>query len=840
MRTPAALAALALIVGSGVALILGDRLPAALAQCAAGAAALTLISAATSVSFDDVPDASMAIGLGFFLAGLSLGADAAARVYHPPLLVWFDARPSRAAPAVLEGTLREDAARTAFGASLLLDIRRAGELRAAKGRTDTGSLKPVTGGARLSVSGVLAASRSSGWRAGRTVRITATLRYPTFYLDPGVRDERRALARRGVMLVGSVKSGALVDVTSPASRVSEAAAAVRAWTRNAILSSISRWSTRSGGIADAILLGDRTGLSDDDVRRLQDAGTYHVIAISGGNIAILTALLIGVLRALGVPSRVAAGVTIVSLVAYGQVVVSASSVERAIAAAVVYLTARILDHRASPLNVLAVAALFGLALSPVTLLDPGFLLSFGATFGILLMVHRLAIASWRGAIVGRTVRVVIAMFASTAAAELALLPIGAALFARVTFAGLLLNFAAIPLMSVVQVATIAAVATSVIHPEFASWCGWIAHVAARALVDSAQLADLAPWTHRDVTSPSWWLIAIYYTALGAALAHPGRVLWRALIAAAVNAAMLIVVAPAWTSRDVVRASSGLLRVVFLDVGQGDATAVVLSDGRAILVDAGGMPTAPPVDSPDDDRSSFDVGARVVGPALRALGVARLESLVITHGDPDHIGGAPSVIRQFSPRAIWEGVPVPPHPGLRALVANANSAGSVWRTLRVGDEERSGGASIRVLHPPAPEWERQRVRNEDSVVLEIRVGDVSVILPGDIGREGERAILPLLGRSPIVVLKAPHHGSATSSTQELLDRLRPTAVVFSAGRANQFGHPHPAVVARYRAIGARLFSTADDGAVILETDGRRAALWTWTGRSESLTAASGSR
>jgi competence protein ComEC len=258
------------------------------------------------------------------------------------------------------------------------------------------------------------------------------------------------------------------------------------------------------------------------------------------------------------------------------------------------------------------------------------------------------------------------------------------------------------------------------------------------------------------------------------------------------------------------------------------------------VDAGGMPTAPPVDSPDDDRSSFDVGARVVGPALRALGVARLESLVITHGDPDHIGGAPSVIRQFSPRAIWEGVPVPPHPGLRALVANANSAGSVWRTLRVGDEERSGGASIRVLHPPAPEWERQRVRNEDSVVLEIRVGDVSVILPGDIGREGERAILPLLGRSPIVVLKAPHHGSATSSTQELLDRLRPTAVVFSAGRANQFGHPHPAVVARYRAIGARLFSTADDGAVILETDGRRAALWTWTGRSESLTAASGSR
>ena len=278
----------------------------------------------------------------------------------------------------------------------------------------------------------------------------------------------------------------------------------------------------------------------------------------------------------------------------------------------------------------------------------------------------------------------------------------------------------------------------------------------------------------------------------------------------------------------------MLRVVFLDVGQGDSTVVLWPGGRAMLVDAGGLPTAPPADS-TDDGPGFDVGARVVGPALRALGVARLETLVVTHGDPDHIGGAPTVVRQFAPRAIWEGVPVPPHAGLRVLTEGAGATGAVWRTVRIGDEERAGGVSVRVLHPPAPDWERQRVRNEDSIVLEVRAGDVSVILPGDIGREGERAILPLLRRTPIVVLKAPHHGSATSSTPELLERLRPDAVVFSAGRANPFGHPHPAVVARYRSIGARLFSTAEDGAVILETDGRSAQIWTWTGRSETLKA-----
>jgi competence protein ComEC len=116
---------------------------------------------------------------------------------------------------------------------------------------------------------------------------------------------------------------------------------------------------------------------------------------------------------------------------------------------------------------------------------------------------------------------------------------------------------------------------------------------------------------------------------------------------------------------------------------------------------------------------------------------------------------------------------------------------------------------------------------------VRVGDLSVILPGDIGREGEQAILPRLERARIVVLKAPHHGSATSSTPELLAALRPVAVIFSAGRANRFNHPAPPVVARYKAIGAHIFSTAQDGAVVLDTDGKQVVIRGWTGRTVTL-------
>jgi len=273
--------------------------------------------------------------------------------------------------------------------------------------------------------------------------------------------------------------------------------------------------------------------------------------------------------------------------------------------------------------------------------------------------------------------------------------------------------------------------------------------------------------------------------------------------------------------------------VFIDVGQGDSTLVLLPDGRRLLVDTGGFPIPALQDAESGQPARFDIGERVVAPALRAFAVRRLDALVLTHGDPDHIGGAFAVMRLFRPRALWQGVEVPPHRELTALAAFAGQLGAERRFVVSGDRLELGAVRIRVLHPPVPAWERQRVRNEDSVVLEIRLGDVSIVLPGDIGKEGEAAVQPAFDAAPLVVLKAPHHGSATSSTPAFLSALNPRAVIFSAGRANRFGHPAPSVVARYRTTGAEMFSTATDGAVIVDTDGRQVEISGWTGRSVVL-------
>jgi competence protein ComEC len=171
--------------------------------------------------------------------------------------------------------------------------------------------------------------------------------------------------------------------------------------------------------------------------------------------------------------------------------------------------------------------------------------------------------------------------------------------------------------------------------------------------------------------------------------------------------------------------------------------------------------------------------------------------------------------------------------LQRLHQLAADRGITWRTVRTGERRRVGAASLRVLNPPDPDWQRVKVRNEDSIVLDVRIGDVEVLLPGDIGQYTERLLLPDLDHAPITIVKAPHHGSAGSSSEELITATRPAVVVFSAGRRNPFGHPAPAVIDRYRAAGARVFRTDEDGEVIIDTDGRQVVVWTWSGRREHV-------
>jgi competence protein ComEC len=268
---------------------------------------------------------------------------------------------------------------------------------------------------------------------------------------------------------------------------------------------------------------------------------------------------------------------------------------------------------------------------------------------------------------------------------------------------------------------------------------------------------------------------------------------------------------------------GQLRLTFVDVGQGDGSFIVFPRGSTMVVDTGGL----------SGSSSFEIGDRVVAPVIRDARFHRIDYLALTHGDPDHIGGAPAILRESKPREVWEGIPVPRFVPLTALRMAAQAQGARWANVYAGSRLVVDGVEVVARHPGVADWERQKVRNDDSLVLELRWRDVSIILTGDIGREVEKGLATSIPPAPLRVLKVPHHGSLTSSSREFVNALRPNVAVVSAGRSNHFGHPAPEVLERYTAIGAEIFRTDRDGAVFVDTDGESLHVRTFTGRRLQL-------
>jgi competence protein ComEC len=314
------------------------------------------------------------------------------------------------------------------------------------------------------------------------------------------------------------------------------------------------------------------------------------------------------------------------------------------------------------------------------------------------------------------------------------------------------------------------------------------------------LGPLGPWLDLRVPSPTWAAVASWVAGLG--LLRRGR---RAAGLGLLLVSHLALVAGRPGAAD------GRLHLTVVDVGQGDSLLLRSPSGRALLVDAGGSREA-----------RFDPGERRVAPELWRLGVRRLDAVLVTHAHPDHVGGVPFLLRAFRVGELWEG-PAPLRDRFwQGIDERFRAAGAARRSLAAGAEIDWDGVRLRVLGPRPPRRPPWRVRNEDSVVLDVSLGDVHLLLTGDVAGDAEAAfVVP-----QAVVVKVAHHGSRSSSARGFVEAAAPRLALVSAGAHNPFGHPHPEVLDRYRAAGALVLRTDRDGTIEVATDGKQVWVRTW--------------
>ena len=556
-------------------------------------------------------------------------------------------------------------------------------------------------------------------------------------------------------------------------------------------------------LAASLLLAQRDALDREVRDRFARAGLSHLLAISGLHVALVAGslvLLAGALRLGRGPGAAAAGLGTVGYVAF---LGAPHSAARAALQIVLVLAARSSQRPARTEALVAAAALILLAMEPAALFGPGFQLSFAGVAGILTLrrpllqgLDRLSGLRVRGLDVGRWLA---DGLATSVAATIATAPFVAWHFGRIAPIGVLANLVAIPLLS----AAVPAMALALVVGGFWAAGGRFLAGAGIALLDAldatARAAAGVPWATVAVPGS----VAVLLTAAVAigylSTRRLGRTRWpvRAMVWAGA-AGVVLLVAP-------LRPVVDRVEVHVIDVGQGDAIALRSPAGRWLLVDAGVA------------TESWDAGARIVVPYLSRQGVRRLEGLVITHPDADHMGGAGAVIRALRPRWVADPGMSAPKSGYLELLRAAAGRGLPWVAARQGMEIDLDGMVVGFLHPAG------RVVSDDandgSVVLRVVYGEFQLLLTGDAPAAVERALARAYGRRlEADVLKVAHHGSSTSTTPELLEATGATLAVISAGRGNRYGHPHRRVLSRLNEAGVAIARTDRHGSVVVA--GRR--------------------
>ncbi|WP_429886269.1 DNA internalization-related competence protein ComEC/Rec2 [Geoalkalibacter halelectricus] len=643
---------------------------------------------------------------------------------------------------------------------------------------------------------------------GDHLRFRARLRQAYNFGTPGEFDYPRYLAARGIWITAYLKS---IDEAAllPRAKLDTPRRIAGYWRQQVLVLIDQATPCDTAALLGALLVGEKGAISSTQREVLARGGISHLFSISGLHLGLIgfyayhlvfffwrrSELLLLYLP----PRRYLPLFLLPVLLAYFLFTGEALPTRRAFAMAAVGAVLWLYSRRTAPLNVLWAAALIFLLFEPLLLFEASFQLSFAGVAGIMLLLPH-----WSKKVPQQPflLRWFFLLGLTTLAATLATLPLTLLHFHMLAPAALLTNLLAVPLIGLVAVPL--GLAAILLTPWWETGAKTL--LALDGLVVQATF-DLVAWLVSQPLLAGWRLYPTPREMLGVFLFAAILLLWYRLrphlrVAVGLCACLLIVLP---TSRP------AQFEVVALSVGQGDATLLRFVDGRNILVDGGGLRS-----------DTFDVGERLVAPALGYFGVRHLDAVMLTHDHPDHRKGLHFILEQFSVGEFWAPAPLDELDAEFVGILSRRQVPVKFFDLGWTFMTEGAGRELAIFRGDGRDFSL----NDQSLVLYAAHGGEAVLLTGDLESLGVAELLLHPFPGPVSLLKLPHHGSGRSNTETLVTVLRPQATFASSGRNNVFGHPAAALVGYLEEVDIPLARTDIEGSLRMRSDGSAWTIQRW--------------
>ncbi|MEQ8199946.1 MAG: DNA internalization-related competence protein ComEC/Rec2 [Syntrophomonadaceae bacterium] len=632
---------------------------------------------------------------------------------------------------------------------------------------------------------------AADFQRGAQVHLEGKLKPPRAPGNPGQFDFQSYLANQGIYYNLHIKETTGVRLLSPASglirRIDCQRVRAESLTRQVL-------PAEEAAILLGMIWGGRAGMDDQQYEDFQKTGIVHLFSVSGLHVGFLLVLInwLVSLAGAGPRGRFIAGVS--GLLLYGTMVGWPPPVTRAVLMGSLGLLAYLSGRENGLLNALSISGVVMLLAEPSLLFNLSFQLTMLATGGLVYLFPQMRAFLPGGGWLKDLVLIPLS-------AELAILPLVAYHFNILTPGSIVTNIAAAYLAGAAVILGFIASLLAGLSPTIASVFLYPAGMFIEWILSIVAGVKALPGAYLYVATPSVTGVSLYYAIMALVLVslrvEAGRVLFRPAVGLLLIWVTILVIPAQFYDR-------GQAEVVFIDVGQGDAILVKSPGGKFILVDGGGS-------------QFFDVGADVVLPYLHHRGIRKLDMVISTHPDVDHVQGLVKVIAAMPVTCLGLPVSLAGDEDYRELNDIAAKQQIQILYMYAGQSIKlEEGFRIDVIHPPRETGSSDP--NRDSAVLLISYQRFTVLLTADVSAADLASIGDRVG-GPVTILKIPHHGSKGSLGRDFYEQVKPAAAVISVGADNNFGHPHPLVLTALEETGIRIMRTDLQGLVAISSNGR---------------------